>query len=326
MTDNTATLSRVADSLYWMSRYLERAENTARALDVYLNLMLDIAPGTAEQHRLQRLQQSLAVASSGIDGEDNADDLLYHLTFDEDAPIAIRSAIRQARENARWVREQISSEMWTQMNTLYLHVRRKDAVNEWRDSPHEFYMQVREGSYLFQGITDATMNHNQGWHFIQLGRYLERGFNLLRLLDAHFRDSKLDSSKREAVSTSGYFDLVATLKSVSSFEAYCRVYNPNLNTSWIVEFLLFNQGLPHSLRFCVEMIQQSLNALGDMTRRGTNNRLSKLAGRLQANLSYDEIDEIDDLHEYLMNVERQFVEIHDTLYKTFISYPIESAL
>ena len=313
-------LSRVADSLFWMSRYLERAENTARLLDVHLNLMLDSSPGMVEQQRLSNLVSTLALVEPPSPNEN----MIRSLTFDSNHASSISTLITSARENARQVREEISSEMWTQINKLYLHVQEAKADSMWEESPHDFYLEVRNGSHLFQGITDATMNHNQGWHFIQLGRFIERIFGLLNLIDIHFKDMQL--STQHNISTDRYFELVATLKSVTAFEAYTKVYSPNLQPMWIVEFLLFNSEFPHSLRFCVEMLQTSLNTLAEMSERTRNARLYRLMGRLQSNLSYDEIDDIEDLHNYLDNIKQQIYRIHHTLYDTYISYPIETAL
>lgn len=312
-------LSRVADSLYWMSRYLERAENTTRLLDVHMNLALDISSGQLEKQRVERLMASLSLPPHTI-----TDDLLPSLTFDRDNSASIFALVAGARENARQVREQLSSEMWTQINKLYLHVRGADADAVWQSLPHNYYLEIRDGSHLFQGITDATMNHNQGWHFIQLGRYIERGIALLTLLDVHFSDTHLRS--KDHITTDRYFELIEILKCVSAFEAYTKVYNPNVQPNWIIEFLLFNPEFPRSLRFCVEMVQNSLIALSEMTGRTRHSRLYKIAGRIQSRLSYDDIDDISELHEYLENIKHQIFEIHDTLYHTYISYPIETAL
>jgi uncharacterized alpha-E superfamily protein len=318
---NYTMLSRVADNLYWMSRYLERAEHTSRLIDVHLNLMLDMASASVEQQRLRRLHDSLSLPAIRFATE--GDELLRRLTFDSLNPMSIVSTIASARENARQVREHLSSEMWMQINKLYLHVRRADANVIWRESPHDFYLEVREGSHLFQGITDATMNHNQGWHFIQIGRYIERIFALLQLLDVHFHN--VDIQRRTDITAESLFDWVMTLKSVTAYEAYCKVYNPNLQPVWMLEFLLFNKEFPRSLRFCVEMIQFSLNAIADATMRNRNARLYRIAGKLQSSLNYDDIADIQDLHHYLEQIKQQIYAIHDTLYDTYISYQIETA-
>lgn len=314
-------LSRVADSLYWMSRYLERAESTARLLDVYIHTMPDV-PEVFEQARLRRLQESLSLTPE--DGVVEGDQLLQTITFDASHTAAINHSVTLSRENARQVREQISSEMWTQLNKLYLDVRYAKVDGIWHDSPHDFYMKVKEGSHLFAGICDATMNHNQGWLFIQLGRYIERVFGLLQLLSVHFADMPLTT--HDDLTTDQYFELVYILKSVTAFEAYCKVYNANLQTAWIIEFLLFNREFPRSLRFGIETIQNSLTQLADITGRNKNSRLYRLSGRLQSALRYDEIADISDLRAYLNSVKGQIAQIHDMLHDTYITYAIETAL
>ncbi|MCB9460607.1 MAG: alpha-E domain-containing protein [Anaerolineaceae bacterium] len=320
MNSNQPMLSRVADSLFWMSRYLERAENTSRQLDVYLNLNIDIASSMEEQRRLNRLIDSLTLPPEDMP----QDHPLFTLTFDISNASSIIALITGARENARQVREQLSSEMWMQINKLHLHLRSTVVDSVWEAFPHDYYLQVRDGSHLFQGITDATMNHNQGWHFIQLGRFIERSIALLNLLDVHFDNEHL--KRGEEISTLRYFELIGTLKSVTAFEAYTKVYSANVQSSWIIEFLLFNREFPRSLRFCVEAIQSSLNALEEMSDRARNSRLYRLAGRLQSQLSYDEIEDIHSLHDYLDNIKQQIYRIHDNLYHTYITYPIETAL
>ena len=318
MIESPTMLSRVADGLYWMSRYLERAEHTARLVDVYKNIMLDV-PDALEQQHLKRLQRSLSLPDISTD----ADTVVHDLIFDADSPASIINSITSARENARQVREQISSEMWTQINRLYLDVRYARMDGIWSDSPHNFLLNVEEGSYLFQGITDATMNHNQGWHFIQIGRFIERVLGLLQMLTVQLESVdplvRIDGVNR-------YFELVSILKSVSAFEAYCKVYHTNLQTGWITEFLLFNREFPRSLRFGVDMIVSSLTTLADATGRSKNSRLYRLAGRLQSNLSFDEIADVGDLQAYLGGIKEQISQIHTLIFDTYITYSIESAV
>ncbi len=311
-------LSRVADNLYWMSRYLERAEHVARILDVQINLMLESTSSVVQQQRMNALKNSLVLTLDTMP-EFEGDDLLSWLTFQH-----LVGTLTQARENARQVREQISSEMWMQINRLYLQFKSPQISEAWQESPHLFYRDIREGSHLFQGITDATMNHNQGWYFIQLGRYIERTLGLLQLLDVHFKDTELNKST--IISTDGYFDLLSVLKSVTAFEAYCKVHTPNLQPARMIDFLLFDREFPRSVRFCIEMIQTGLNNLAEATKRNRNTRLYRLAGRLQSAISYDDMSDVHDLHDYLENIKQQIYEIHANLYDTYITYPIETAL
>ncbi|MEI7773053.1 MAG: alpha-E domain-containing protein, partial [Chloroflexales bacterium] len=160
-------LSRVADSLYWMSRYLERAEHTARLIAVGLNLMLDQTPQSVGP-RWERLLAALR-AYPPPSGSGDAYAIARMLTFDTSNEGSIVSCIASARENARQVRELISSEMWEQLNRLYLRVKGSSIDQIWQGEPLEFYQDVKEGAHLFQGVTDATMTHGEGWQFIQVG-------------------------------------------------------------------------------------------------------------------------------------------------------------
>src|ERR1700689_973347 len=187
-------LSRVADSLYWMSRYLERAEHTSRLLDVNLNLMLDEGPTSAERGWLRVLQAVGKPKNIEWSGDPYA--LTRTLTFDTEHKASIVSCIISARENSRHVREQISTEQWHRLNRLYLQVTRPEmqsdgqveALQEGTSQPSEFLQSVMEAVHEFQGVTDSTMNHGEGWQFIQVGRYIERASATALLLEAYHKD------------------------------------------------------------------------------------------------------------------------------------------
>lgn len=316
-------LSRVADSLYWMSRYLERAEHAARLLDVQLNLMLEQAPD-ASGKRWLRLLRSLNIKLE-VEAA-NIHDIPRALTFDAANHASIVAWITAARDNARQVREQISSEMWEQLNELYLDVLRARTDNRWQAGPHQFFRAVKQGAHLFQGITDSTMNHGEGWHFIQLGRYLERMNATAVLLDAHFAAFPGEASRE--ILASEYLEWLGLLKSCTAFEAYCKVYTADLRPDRIAEFLLLHEDFPRSLRFAAETVQSCLSAIADFTQTSKSGRANRLAGRLRAALSFDQIDEIigDDLHRYLDDVQHQGAQIHSAIYQLYVSYPIESAI
>ncbi|HEY1068076.1 MAG TPA: alpha-E domain-containing protein, partial [Pirellulales bacterium] len=167
-------LSRVADAIYWMSRYVERAENLARFVDVTLNMMLDLPEGMREQWMPLIYTTGDHETFTERYGAPTQDNVVRFLAFDRQNPNSILSCLYAARENARSVRDTISSEMWEELNTFYYMV--KDAADN-RDSTEsapDFFHDVKMGSHLFKGITDNTMSHNEGWHFAQLGRLLER--------------------------------------------------------------------------------------------------------------------------------------------------------
>jgi len=175
-------LSRVADSLYWMGRYLERAEHTALLVNVELQLWLDQSPEVGAGRWRFLLE---ALRAPAVDGPVDPTQLLNTLVFSRSNGSSIVSCIATARENLRHVREQCSTRMWEQLNRLYLDVIERRPEEEWILKSHDFFLCVLEGAYLFHGITDATMSHGEGWQFIQLGRYIERASATVTLLDVY---------------------------------------------------------------------------------------------------------------------------------------------
>jgi uncharacterized alpha-E superfamily protein len=317
-------LSRVADRLYWMSRYLERAEHTARVINVNLNLMLDESPEVAAR-RWDRLRLSLQAPPLAADSND-AHQITELMTFDQDNRSSIFSCIAMARDNLRHVREQISSEMWEQLNRLFHQIRANRIADLWNVGPHEFFRSVTEGMHLFQGITDSTMTHGEGWQFIQVGRYIERICATAVLLDVHFKD--FFDSRTGSVEAASYLDWVGLLKSCTAFEAYCKAYTAELAPERIAEFLLLNSEFPRSVRFAAETMQNAFEAIAATAVTRKPVRLNRLAGRLRASLDFGQIDEIMDggLPAYLSNIQSQAVQIHNAIQQTYIAYPIESAL
>ena len=201
-------LSRVADSLYWMSRYLERAEHSARLIDVHLNLMLD-ASAVSVDLRWARVVESLG--SSAMEAGDGYA-ITNALAFDAENRLSIVSSISAARENARQVREQTSSEMWEQLNRLYHEVKQSGTEESWETQPDVFLRSVKEGAHLFQGITDSTMSHGDGWSFIQAGRFLERARVITLLLKVHFAEFPTFEFGQ-------HLEWLGLLKSCTAFEA-----------------------------------------------------------------------------------------------------------
>jgi uncharacterized alpha-E superfamily protein len=330
-------LSRVADSQYWMSRYLARAEHTARLIDVNLNLMLDQAPTTVGSRWL-RLQASLLPAPRDPSGSDASGkaraisfELLTNATFEaclaaaRENTKAIVACLAASRENARQVRETISSDMWEQLNRLYLHVSRWSPDELWNSAPHEFFRAVIEGAQLFEGVTDGTTCHDEGWHFIRLGRAIERAAATAALLDVHFGDGM----DRHVGSLAADQDLewIGVLKSCTAFEAFCKVHTAELRPQRIVEFLLLEPLFPHSVRFNVDVVRESLTAISEDTGR-KNDRAERLAGRLGSALRFGQTDEIlaAGLHPYLVDVQDQCAKIQTAIHEAYIDYPLEAAL
>jgi uncharacterized alpha-E superfamily protein len=322
-------LSRVADSLYWMSRYLERAEHTTRLLDVNLNLMLDESESAAEQ----RWQRVLLALGNPKDVEWTGDPyaLTRLLTFDTEYKASIVSCIISARENARHVREQISTEQWHKLNTLYLEVTGPKLKGQRNGSgietPTEFLQQVMEAVHQFQGVSDSTMSHGEGWQFIQVGRYIERASATGMLLEAYHEDL-WQLGEVGATEGNEYLEWMGLLRSATAFEAYCKVYTADLTPERILEFLLLDAEFPHSLRFSIDSLQQALVAIDKESAVSRAEPLRRIAGRLQASLSYSSVDEIlsGDVIAYLRAIQAQLREIHGTIYELYVDYSIQAAL
>lgn len=316
-------LSRVADSLYWMSRYLERAEHTARLLDVQLNQMLEDT-GEEADLRWQRLLRSLHMP---VVEQVSAYDMTQALTFDAENHWSIVSCIAAARENARQVREQISSEMWEHLNLLFLQVRQTTMEQIWSAEPHLFLNSVKQGIYLFHGIIDATMSQNEGWHFIRMGLFLERALATAALLEGHFSVFPIEKNEYENEPLD-YLSWFGLLRSCASFEAYCKVHTAVIRPSRVVEFLLLNADAPRSIRFACARMQDCLQRIAGVTGTRNSGRVEHLAGRLRASLDYYQVDEIinGDIREYLEGIQRQCALIHNGLYQVYLAYPIEVAL
>jgi uncharacterized alpha-E superfamily protein len=294
-----------------MARYLERAEHTARIIGVQLNLILDQTPVSAED-RWKRILESLGDPEAPGPAKDPTS-LTRALLYDPAFSASIVSSMNNARENCRQVRNQISSEMWEQLNRLY-HLVRRHAADRRQSIPLEFLLSVDEGIHLFHGITDSTMSHNEAWQFIQIGRYLERATNTSILLDVHF------SHPAE------HLEWIALLRSCTAFEAYCRAHTADVRPDWAAEFLLLDDAFPHSVRFSVDRVGAALATLKGPG--GLSGQTERLVGRLQASLRYIQIDEVlaSGVHRKLKEIQDQCDQIHLAIQDTYIDYSIEEAL
>lgn len=172
-------LSRVANSLYWMSRYIERADNTSRIVDVNLQLLLDHRNMNSQQFSEHWLPIIEATGDSAafwkLKDVATAETVTDYLVFEPKNTNSLVSSISQARENARMVRDQLTVDIWEELNRLYLYLHSQKAREDWETSPFDFLHQVKASSLTLQGLTDATIPHNEGWLFLQAGKFLERG-------------------------------------------------------------------------------------------------------------------------------------------------------
>jgi uncharacterized alpha-E superfamily protein len=311
-------LSRVANSIYWMSRYLERAENVARFIDVNLNLTLDMPAEFGEQWAplvnttgdLDQFSKRYRVPTR--------ENVLHFLTFDRDNPNSILSCVRHARENARSVREIISSEMWEQANRFYLLV--KDAAKNKSviANPNEFYSEVKLASHLFDGITEATMSHGEAWHFLQVGELLERADKTSRILDVKYFILLPDA---QAVGTAiDNIQWAALLKSASAFEMY-RKHSKQIDPIKVADFLILNRDFPRSVHSCLGRAANSLHAITGSSLNAFTNKAEQGLGRLLGDLNYTQIEEIiyGGLHEFLDGLQNRLNWIDDAIYETYFT-------
>jgi uncharacterized alpha-E superfamily protein len=305
-------LSRVADTLYWMSRYLERADHCARVLDANYELLLNPSKASREQ-RWQRITSSLGLTPEFASTDPQTS--VIRLIGEPRVPASIVSCITIARENASQVREQISSEMWERLNRLYHEITQSSMQMSADSEPLRVLNLFREGIYSFHGVTDSTINHGEGWHFVQLGKYIERACGLSALLDTYF-----------AVSGADDLDWVALLTSCSAFEAYCKVYTAEFKPSAVAEFLLLNADFPFTVRYSAEQMHQALSALANYASGRKTSALERIVGKLQALLAYTQIEEImpRDLHPFFCDVIDQCHRLHAELHELYFEYPIES--
>ena len=316
-----AMLSRVADSLYWMSRYLERAEHTTRLLDVTLHQLIDVDPVLSQQRWL-RLWQALQYQHPD-DGSITPQPVVQLFTADSQYSDAIVSTITAARENARQVREHISSEMWEQINRLYLDMRQQISSQQWQNAPHRFYSTIKSGSHLFQGITDATMSHGEGWDFIQIGRAVERANNTANLLLSH--TSALQASQQDG--RMHHAEWIGLLKMCSAFEAYCKVHTPDVTPQRLVFFLLYDAEFPRSVRFGADTILHSVERITRRNGQLRTGRPQRAAGQFQAMLEYGHNEEqLLNLAHDLHQIHHGCFQIDSSLRESHIAYTIDTAV
>ncbi|MEL6158119.1 MAG: alpha-E domain-containing protein [Cyanobacteria bacterium J06623_5] len=317
-------LSRVADSIYWLNRYIERAENVARFVEVNLNLLMDNPVGVAQQWEPLIAVTGDRQLFQTLYDEATAERVLSFLTFDERSPNSILSCVRSARENARSVRETISSEMWEQVNAFYLQVEEAAKAKDTQDS-YAFYSEVKMASHRFAGVMDATLSWNESWHFGQLGRLLERADKTARILDVKY--FLLLPSVQEVGTPLDNLQWIALLKSASAYEMY-RKTEHIISPAGVAKFLVLDPHFPRSIKFCLKWAEDSLSQIAGAAIDTSPLSSQRAIGRLRAELSYITLDEIfqQGLHEFLDNFQLQLNQVGDCIYSDFIALPEAATL
>lgn len=309
-------LARVADSLYWIGRYVERAEHMARLSDVMLNATLD---RTEAATQVARIALSAAGELDPAKARDPYEAALA-LVLDREDPGSIATSLARARENARQVRDQITTETWERLNLVHLRMADPDAARTFRDGSQLFLHDTIADLHLFKGAADATMSHGEGWRFLLLGVYLERAQLIGGLLEVCFGDGR-----RRPISD--HFALTSLLRMSCALEPYLRVYTADMQPRFILEFLLLDEDFPRSLRFCTARIEEHLAGVSGHVESGHTSP-DRLAGRLRARLQYADMDEIlaQGASAFITSVLDECAAIHRTIYETFVAYPLEQRL
>ncbi len=294
-------LSRTADHLFWMSRYTERAENTARMLDV--------------NYQTSLLPQSAAVAQVGWEGLLSISELTHHyrdkygaveprkvmdfMVRDENNPSSIVSCLRAARENARAVRGVLTTELWETENQTWLELGRVLKNKEFERDPSQFFEWVKFRSHLSRGVAIGTMLQDEAFHFYRMGTFLERADNTARLLDVKFHAVQSDffGAASELDQEYDFYHWSSILRSVSAFEVYRKVYRDVIKPERVAELLILRPDMPRSLLASVNEVVNNLSVVTNDHSQETERR----AGKLRAELQFGRIDEIlaTGLHAYL---------------------------
>lgn len=311
-------LSRVADSTYWMSRYVERAENIARFIDVNLHLMLDIPVEVPQQW------QPLVTVTGDQDlfaerhGEATQDTVIQFLTFDSNYPNSIVSCLRSARENARSIREVISSEMWQSINEFYLFVTSEQAREEAFDEPHTFFDKVKLNGQSFIGITEGTMSHGEGWQFLRLGGMIERAEKTSRILDVKY--FFLLPKVEYIGATYDNIQWAAVLKSAGGLEMYRKRFH-RISRNQVADFLIFDRQFPRAIHHCIIQAEEALHQITGSPLGTFSNEAERQLGRLRADLDYSDINEVFEhgLHDYLDSLQVKLNAVGDAIYNTFFA-------
>jgi len=315
-------LSRVANSLYWMSRYIERAENTARLVETSLQLLLDIR-NLDEQHVAKQWLPIVQAAGdeesfSKLHPKATGAAVTEFLVFQAENPNSIVQCISEARENARMVRDQITIELWEELNRLYLFVKSPEARQVWKQSPSDFFSEIKAASMHLTGIAYATLLQNEGWWFIQAGRFLERADKTSRILDVRHQ-SLPPKGLPGAISQTEALEWSAILRACSAWDAYKSLSGADVHPVPVAKFLVLSEDFPRSIRFCAAQLNTALRKISGVPEGRFVNDAERHAGRLLAELQFSTVEEIFErgLHGYLDDLQIKFNRIGGALFDAY---------
>jgi uncharacterized alpha-E superfamily protein len=309
-------LSRVAESIYWMNRYMERAGNMARVVDVNFRLMLDLPSGCSVQW------DAIIRTTGDYDdfmeryGAATRENVLRFLTFDAENANSILSCVRSARENARSVREIISSDVWEQVNRFYFFI--SDAAAKRLESPEEFFHEIKLAVNLFVGLSHTTMSHGPAWHFARLGRVLERADQSSRILDVKY--FILLPSLDDVGTPLDEIQWTAVLGSASALEAYRQKYG-RVASERAVEFLILDRDFPRAIHYCLITADRSLHSITGTLPDTYNNVAERRLGQLRAEFDFTAVSDIigGGLHEYLDSFQTKLNVLGAAIHESFFA-------
>lgn len=310
-------LSRTANHLYWLARYIERAENMARILDVTASMAL--VPNAAMSEAA--LWQPALEISGNSDAfnaqfqEYTASNVIYYLAMDSDNPSSIYSSLYSARENARAVRVALTTETWENINALWLEFSQFDAKSLAESGLREFCDWVKSRSHLFRGVSAGTMLQDDAYHFLRLGTFIERADNTARILDVKYH--LLLPKEEEVGGGVDYYEWSAVLHSVSAFQAYQKVFNDSIQPWRVAELLVLRKDMPRSLLACFSEITKML----DVLTTGRHAECKRMAGEIHASLLYGRMDHIfqHGLHEFLTEFINRNFQLGAEVQNTFLN-------
>jgi uncharacterized alpha-E superfamily protein len=317
-------LAREADSVYWMSRYIERAEHMARMLRIKMAMLAD--SGDLEESLVEGLWRSIPqVARLGDDVPlpANAPDaplpvrIAAYMTFNPANPNSLINCLTRARENARSVRETISTEMWEEINAIYWSLRAEEAQRRFEESPDAYLSSVLSMSMLFQGMADQTMRHDQRWQFTQLGKYVERIDFTCRAISHHW--TLLTAAESEMDQPLLNIHWMGLLRTCCSIEAYRKTNLGELDGLRVTSFLTLERNFPRAIRYAVAGAYEAISAIRAESDAGKGDAAERILGRLDAQLEYAEVSELlaEGVPQYLGRIEYAIFEVAQALQKGY---------
>ena len=310
-------LSRSANSLFWLGRYVERTENLSRLVQVSHYAALDYYQSEISQDEGQYLIDAthsreayqVACKESGEEVDINA-----FMMFSPHNPDSVKQCIAFARENARMVRDQISELMWLEINSIHLFLQNEDLMKLWQEEPETLLRRVLRFSLLFQGLTHSTNLHDEGWDFLELGKFIERADKTSRILDT--------LTFRKSIARS---DLASVLSSSSGLSAFNTQFRSGLTLDNVMMFLLCDAKFPRSVRFCLRQMDELLHSISGVPIGQYSNEAERLTGKLLAQMNFFTSQDIAEkgLHEFIDKLQELLNDIGNEIYSTFVLLPSE---